>query len=53
MTSWGVAAFVLLVGAALPAAVGTFTGPEPKRLVGLELLGTVATLVVLLLAQAD
>ncbi len=53
MTAWPVAAFVLIVGAVLPAAVTTFGGEETQRLVGLELIGTAVTLVMLLLAQAD
>ncbi len=53
MTAWQVAAFVLMVGAIAPAAAATFAGDEPKRLVGLELVGSVVTVVMLLLAQAD
>jgi multicomponent Na+:H+ antiporter subunit F len=53
VTSWEVAAFVLVVGAVLPAILATFTGEESRRLIGLELAGTVVTAVMMLLAQAD
>ena len=53
MNAWAISAFVLIVGAVVPATLATFAGDEPKRLVGLELVGTAVTVVMVLLAQAD
>lgn len=52
MTAWEAGAFVLVVGSVIPAAAATFAGDEFMRLVGLELIGTVVTVVTVLLAQA-
>lgn len=48
-TTWLVAAFVLIVGALVPAAVLGLRGSALARLVGLQLTGTVLIPVLLLL----
>jgi|GEM_PF-273766 len=51
MNEWLVAALALLVGL-VPCGVVCLRGDPVNRLVGLEMAGTVDTLVLLLLAQA-
>jgi multicomponent Na+:H+ antiporter subunit F len=51
MNEWFVAALALLAGL-LPCGVVCLRGSPVDRLVGLELAGTIDTLVLLLLAQA-
>jgi multisubunit Na+/H+ antiporter MnhF subunit len=52
MSMWTVATLVLLVGGIAPAAFVAARGGPTDRLAGLAQLGMVATLVLLLLAQA-
>lgn len=52
MTIWLVAACVLLAGGILPAGIIAGRGSAPRRLVGLELASTTATLLMLALCQA-
>ena len=51
MNAWLVAAVALIVGL-VPCAVVCFRGTPMERLVGLELAGTVDTLILLVLAEA-
>ena len=51
MNEWAVAALALLAGL-VPCGVVCLRGSPVDRLIGLELAGTVDTLVLLLLAQA-
>lgn len=51
MNAWLLAATVLLVAGLLPCLVVTLVSDAIQRLVGLELAGVVATVVLLLLAQ--
>jgi multicomponent Na+:H+ antiporter subunit F len=51
VNAWMVAALVLLIGL-VPCGVVCLRGSPIDRLVGLELAGTVDTLILLLLAQA-
>ena len=51
MNEWAVAALALLAGL-VPCGVVCLRGDPVNRLVGLEMAGTVDTLVLLLLAQA-
>lgn len=52
MSMWTIAALVLLVGGVAPAALASARRGPADRLAGLQQLGIVATLVLLLLAQA-
>ena len=51
MNEWSVAALALLAGL-VPCGVVCLRGSPVDRLIGLELAGTVDTLVLLVLAQA-
>jgi multisubunit Na+/H+ antiporter MnhF subunit len=52
MTIWVIAAGVLMVGGLVPAMVLACRGPAAHRLVGLELAGAVATILMVVLCQA-
>lgn len=52
MTIWVIAAGVLMVGGLVPAMVLAYRGPARHRLLGLELGGAVAAIVMVLLCQA-
>ena len=51
MNAWVLAALVLLVGL-VPCAIVCLRGTPMERLVGLEMAGTVDTIVLLVLAEA-
>lgn len=51
MNAWFLAAVVLLIGL-VPCAIVLFRGTPMERLVGLEMAGTVDTIVLLVLAEA-
>lgn len=52
MSAWGLATVVLIAGGLVPAAgIGCRRDPL-ERLVGLELFGTVSTVVLMLMSQA-
>src|SRR5205807_9246197 len=52
MTIWAIAAGVLMVGGLVPAMVLACRGPAAHRLVGLELAGATATILMVVLCQA-
>ncbi|RSM91621.1 hypothetical protein DMH04_01170 [Kibdelosporangium aridum] len=51
MNLWLLAAVILIVGAIAPAMLLTSRGDEVRRLIGLQLLGSVTVLVMVVLAQ--
>ena len=51
MNPWFVGCVVLLIGGLIPALILALRGPAAHRLVGLQLTGTVAIAVLLLLCQ--
>lgn len=52
MTVWVIAAGVLMVAGLGPAMILAYRGTSARRLVGLELAGTIATITMLVLCQA-
>lgn len=50
MNAWLLAAAVLMVGGLVPGMVLAYRGPAARRLAGLQLTGSVAALVVVLLS---
>ena len=52
MTIWVIAAAALMIAGLGPTMLLAFRGPAAHRVLGLELAGTVGTLVLLVLSQA-
>ncbi|HEY1570354.1 MAG TPA: monovalent cation/H+ antiporter complex subunit F [Pseudonocardiaceae bacterium] len=52
MTIWVVAALVLIVGGLIPAMVIAYRDTAARRVVGLSLVSTIGTILMLVLCQA-